>query len=41
MNRLGWVALTVTLVLVLAGASAASASQVLFKGAIGKAQVQA
>jgi hypothetical protein len=40
MRRLGWVALTVTLVLVLAGAAAASAPQVLFKGAVGKAQVR-
>ena len=40
MKRLGWVALTVTLVLVLAGAAVASAPQVLFKGAVGKAQVR-
>jgi hypothetical protein len=40
MKRLGWVALTITLVLVLAGAAVASAPQVLFKGAIGNAQVR-
>jgi hypothetical protein len=40
MTRLGWLVLTVTLALALAGAAVASASQVLFAGAVGPAQVR-
>jgi hypothetical protein len=40
MKRLAWLTMTVTLVLALAGAAVASASQVLFAGAVGAAQVR-
>jgi hypothetical protein len=40
MKRLAWLTLTVALVLALAGAAVASASSVLFAGAVGPAQVR-
>jgi hypothetical protein len=40
MRRLAWLSLIIALVLVLAGSAVAAASQVLFVGAIGPAQVR-
>jgi hypothetical protein len=40
MKRLAWLTLTVALMLTLAGAAVASASSVLFAGAVGPAQVR-